>query len=575
MPPTVAPTDSNPEPTNTSSNDESRFVSHARIVAGLTLISRMAGVVRDAVCSRFFGAGPIWSAFAFAFLIPNLFRRLFGEGALSAAFLPEYARLAENDPKAAGRFATLILGFVLAVLGIITIVGEVVLLIVLNWNTNQSVANGVAGDAIIASRELVITLLMVMLPYMPLICLVALIGAMLQSHRTFGPTAAAPIVLNLCIISAAAWAAFAVQSEGGDATQQLRSGVILVSISVIVAGILQLGWSVIALTRIGVFRHIVGQPSAIDSDTRKRGKQMIRLLIPMLIGLGALQLNTLIDGLIASYPIWASDSIFGTPYPLDVKSNSILFFTQRLYQFPLGVFGIAVATAIFPALARTAKLDDDRGAFSQTFRQGIRLSLFIGLPASLGLILVRTPLASVILRGNQFVDSDVARVAWVLCGYAPAVWAYSLNQVLTRAFYAHDDAKTPVRVALWMMGLNLILNCSLIWWLGEAGLAWSTSICAILQALILLRLSRRFLDEPILGRDVEKAVRWTIVATLAMGAVVGIACGWLSGQVDSTTWMGHFIVLATGMGLGIGTFVAITRVFRMEELGWIIRGRTS
>ena len=203
----------------------------------------------------------------------------------------------------------------------------------------------------------------------------------------------------------------------------------------------------------------------------------------MIIGLGVLQLNTFFDGLIASYPATIGHTIFGYDYPLDEGAMAAVSFAQRLYQFPLGVFGIAVATAIFPLLSKQV---NDPEAFGSTVRRGLRLVVFIGLPASIGLMLVRQPLTAVILQGGEFTADDTARVGRVLLGYAPAIWAYSMTHVLTRALYAHGDAKKAMKVAVSMVALNVLLNCTLIWTpLKEAGLAWSTAFCAVLQAILL------------------------------------------------------------------------------------------
>ncbi len=214
-----------------------------------------------------------------------------------------------------------------------------------------------------------------------------------------------------------------------------------------------------------------------------------------------LQLNTLLDGFIASWPTMFGPTILGFEYPLAEGSMAKLSWAQRLYEFPLGVFGIAVATAIFPALSRLAS---DDAAFAETLRRGVRLVLFIGLPASVGLMLVATPLAATILEGRAFTAEDSRETAWILLGYAPAVWAYSLNQVLVRGFYAKGDSMAPVRIAMGLVGLNLLLNLVLIWTpLRTAGLAWSTAICAALQSLWLMALahaaawrSRRGLAHP-------------------------------------------------------------------------------
>jgi putative peptidoglycan lipid II flippase len=193
------------------------------------------------------------------------------------------------------------------------------------------------------------------------------------------------------------------------------------------------------------------------------GRTVLQRFGPVALGLGTLQLNTFLDTLIAMWPTWVGPTILGAAYPLDEASNVILSLTARLYQFPLGVFGIAIASAAFPLLARHA---DNPPLFIETLRRGIRLSLFVGLPASAGLVLVRSDITSVLFgHGSKgFSVEGLERSAAVLLGFAPAVWAYSLNHVLTRGFYARGDTRTPMRVSIAVMLLNLGLNVSLIWW---------------------------------------------------------------------------------------------------------------
>jgi putative peptidoglycan lipid II flippase len=245
-----------------------------------------------------------------------------------------------------------------------------------------------------------------------------------------------------------------------------------------------------------------------------------------------------------------------------------LSFAQRLYQFPLGVFGIAVATAAFPMLARQAKNPD---AFADTLRRGLRLVVFIGLPAGAGLILVREPLAAAVFQGGFFSAADTAEVGWILLGYAPAIWAYSMTQILVRAFYAKDDAARPVRVAMGVVALNLLLNMTLIWTpLRTAGLAWSTAICAVVQVSILLRMVRRHVDDPV---DASVLGSWarSAIATAIMGGMVAIVG--LFVWNDGGTWGQSVVALLIMAATGMASFAIVGALLGMRELGWLIRGR--
>ncbi|MCH7602257.1 MAG: murein biosynthesis integral membrane protein MurJ [Planctomycetes bacterium] len=521
------------------------FERNTRTVTVLTLFSRLTGLARDATLSRVFGSGELMSAYFFAFMIPNLFRRLFGEGALSAAFLPTYTKLESSDPELARRLASLTVARLMVLLGVVTLLGEIILFFISLRADHANVA---------------VWLMMLMLPYMPLVCLVAILGAMLQVHHRFGPTAAAPIILNLCIVTAATLTPF-VFDFSGEGRQVHHVGI--VAGALVVAGVLQVAWSLLALRRFAWWRSDY-------AAAREPFRKVKRLALPMIVGLGVLQLNTFFDGLIASYPAAIGSTIFGHAYPLGVDAMATVSFAQRLYQFPLGVFGIAVATAIFPLLARQA---DDDAAFADTVRRGLRLVVFIGLPASVGLLLVRHELAAVVLQGGQFTSDNTDRVAFVLLGYAPAIWAYSMVHVLTRAFYAKDDSMTPVKIAIGVVVLNLTLNCTLIWTpLREAGLAWSTAFCAIVQVSLLLLVVRRHVPH-LINREVLLSWGQTIIAALPMtGVVMLFASSFSQGPVGWAESLGR-LVLLVGSG---GIIVAITALsLRMPELSWALGRKKS
>ncbi len=524
------------------------FVGHARTVALLTLLSRLSGLARDAVASRAFGASLVWSAFVTAFVIPNLFRRLFGEGALSAAFIPAYTRAREEDPAHAARLASLTVLLTSALLWGIVIAAELVLGAVLML---ASLSDG---------ARLLVLLTMIMLPYMPLVCATALLGGMLQVHDRFVPHAASPVILNVCMIGAAAW--FALAPEAPD----LERAAIAVGGAVVLAGVLQVAWCAWSVrTEVRWTRDI--------APARAAGMQMVRKMGPVIIGLGALQLSSLIDAMIAGLPLAIGDTLtLGArtiTYPLDEASASVLFFAQRLYQFPLGVFGIAIATAVFPALARSAS---DAGDFAQTIRHGVRASLFISIPATIGLILVRDPLIGVIYLGGDFTPEDARRVSRVLIGYAPAVWAYSLTHVLTRAFYAAGRTGEPMRTGLIAVGINLVLNVALIWSLGESGLAWATSIAAMAQTLLLMRLLRSRLDlHALLDRDLVVSIASSLALALAMGALLlALQAVW---AIGADSWGGALLRLARDTTVGGVFYLAGARLLARPEVGWLLKRR--
>lgn len=539
----------------------STLAGHTALISGLTVVSRITGLARDATLAAIFGVSAIADAFFIGFLVPNLFRRLFGEGALAAAFIPRYSELRQRDPALARRFAGLSLAGLVTLLGLITLLGEGVLWLMLRagpWS---------------ASGGLTIELTMWMLPYMPLVCAVALMGGMLQVRRRFGPPAAAPIVLNLCVIAAALGASL---GNGGGIDQSMVARA--TAAAVLVAGVLQLLWQWRAL----------GRTASVSLDPAGVGppmKRMARAMLPLVLGLAVFQLNAFLDSLIAlllstSEP-GASFRLLGwqLPYPMATGAVASLQWAQRLYQFPLGVFGIAVATAIFPALAEAAsarpsgaepgtgaRADADR--LARLLRQGLRLTLFIALPASAGLLLVRTPLVRVIYERGAFTLEDSQRVAMILAGYAGAVWAYSLSHVVTRCFYAVGDETAPVRVGASMVAVNLALNLGLIWPLGVAGLAWSTAICAAIQSVWLLRTVKRHVTMPI-DASVRRGWGRTIALTVAMTLVVGAVGWWL--DASALGWWGALGWLALLVGLGALIVLGGAWLMRAAELRWLIK----
>jgi len=545
-------------PSSEAQTRATRFVGHAVHVGALTLISRLTGLVRDAVLAAAFGLGVVADAFFIGFLVPNLFRRLFGEGALASSFIPHYTELLRKDPLLAKRFAALCLVMLALVLAAITVVGEVLL-------------GSLLGGQWSEGTGLALRLTMVMLPYMPLVCVVALVGGMLQVHGRFGAPAAAPILLNVTIITAAALAAF-----GPRPSASLHTVAYWVALAVLIAGALQVASLLVALRRVvtdwpGLSGGFHGAWPTLRS--------MLLMMGPMAAALAVFQVNALLDSLIAFFfsPRDGATTLhllgFNVAPPVQTGSVAALQWAQRLYQFPLGVFGIALATAIFPALSHAAgrsKLQQQDETFGRVGRQGLRLTVFIGLPATVGLMLVRTPLTQVIYQRAAFSAADTQRVAAIVLGYAASIWAYSLTHVLTRAFYAVKDAATPLRVSLFVVAANFVLNLCLIWPLGAAGLAWSSATTGAAQALALLVLVRRLVGAPV-TRAV--AIGWgrtgvlTGVMAIAVWLVVTATAAW-----RATGW-GAAGALALAVTVGAAVMLGGAWASGAPELRWMLRRR--
>lgn len=548
-------------PDHAQDDHDGSFIAHARTFAMLTMASRVLGLSRDALIALVLGASATASSFFTAFVIPNVFRRLFGEGALTAAFIPEYTRLSRDDPKAAARFASLTTAALAAGLGGLVILAELVLAIPLATLDPGS-----------SNRE-VVQLTMIMLPFMPLVCVTALLGAMLQVHGRFSAQAGAPILLNTSLISAAC-------AAGIIFKWSMSSVAIALAIAVTVAGVLQLLWCLLDL------KHLAGW-TRDTREARPKLRLMLRRMVPVLIGLGTVQIGVLIDALIAGLPVVmgtpegeklvlfaAENGSGGVTYPLDTASAAVLYFGQRLYQLPLGVFAVAIATAVFPALARAT---NDPARFAQTLRLGLRTSLLIAIPSAIGLVLVADPLVAAVYgaTGEGGLDSASAtRVKLILLAYTPAIIAASITQVLTRSYYARDDMRTPMRIGIVVVVCNIILNLALIWPFAEAGLAIATSITAWGQSVALLVLARRRValgDEPILDRALLGSVGSTLAIAMVMGlAVFGIGALW---PWASEGRLSALALLLTQTLTGATVFAGACLWLRREEALALLTGR--
>ena len=506
------------------------------VVSSLTLLSRIFGLVRDMATARVFGDTAVGSAFAAGFAVPNLFRRLFGEGALSAAAIPRYAAILKSDRGLSDRYATLMMAGLTIVSVAVTIVVEGALLA---WVLLSP------GDA---DKRLSIHLVMLFLPFMPLVCVGAVLGGVLQVHGRFAPMAAQPIVLNACILAAIGFG-LGVLGLSEEATA------VAIAVAVSASGLIQVGWSVFALRRHVRWTRVFG-------GVRGEVRATMRAFVPAVIGLGTIQLNAFVDTLIAMWPIWVGPTMLGLICPLDDASNSVLFYAQRLYQFPLGVFGIAIASVVFPMLARES---GDPGAFSRVLWRGVRLSLFISVPASVGLLLVAEDLVAVLYGrgGSGFSEEGARRATEVLLGYAPGVWAYALNHVLTRAFYARGDTGTPMRVSIAMVGINLAMNLTLIWWMREAGLAVATTVSAAIQCAVLWWLLKR--NGSLAAHEPARLLPMLASAVVMGGCVYGVVL--LMPGVD---WTGRLIRLVAASCVGVCVFGVLSVLLRRDELRWLL-----
>lgn len=493
------------------------WLSGMLMMSGMTVLSRILGLVRDIAMARLFGLSPVMDAFTIAFRIPNLSRKLFGEGALATSFIPIFAReLIVDDRNTAWRLASAVLGWLTVFLAAGVLAGELGLLAWACWG-------GVSHDTL----EL-IHLTAIMLPYMILICLASQVSAILNSLGHFRWPATVPVVLNLVWLIGAWW----ITPWFADTATKAQA----LAICILVSGILQLLVQWPTLRNIG-FRFYW------DWRTVKpQVREILAAMLPVVLGLSITQINTFCDSLIA----WAFSHPSGDPsatmllpgsptYPLSAGAVSALYYGERMYQFPLGVFGVALGTAIFPMLARHAARGE-MDLLKQDLSLGLRLVIMIGLPASAALMWLAHPVARCLFERGEFTPADTIRTAQIIASYGSGVWAYCGLLILQRGCYAIGDRLSPLRLGTISVAVNLTLNLTLIWYFAECGLALSTSVCAMLQVAGLLWMIQQRLGQLNWGRFGSCAGR-TVLATLFMSAVglglivLGQQTGWWSGKL--------------------------------------------
>lgn len=494
------------------------LVRNTATIGGLTLVSRILGFVRDTLAARYLGASFANDAFLIAWRLPNLFRALFAEGAFSAAFVPMFNRTVgrERDglPKAL-RFAEDVLSVLLPVLVLFTALmmlaaGPIV------WAMTGGFPDGGPGKF-----EFTTELTRITFPYLPLISLVALLGGILNSLDRFWVNAATPVLLNVTLIAGLLF------FRGETELETARTQAIAVSI----AGVLQLAWMIHACHRAGVRLRI--KLPRLTPDV----KQLLRLIWPAALGAGAVQFNLLVStALAATY--------------LPQGSVSYLYYADRLNQLPLGLIGIGVGTAMLPALSRQIGRGDEAGA-GHAQNRAIELVLLLTLPATAALMIAATPILRALLQHGAFTAADTMASAAALSAFSAGLPAYILIKVLVPGFYARADTKTPVKIALVSMLVNLAGNLALMWHFAHVGLAISTAIAAWVNAgLLYWVLHRR--GQLRIDRRLALATLRLATATAVMAVLLVFAAPIVDGHVGGgliarVIWLGGFMALAAAL----------------------------
>lgn len=505
-----------------SDQPEPSLARSGSIVSAMTMISRILGFVRDQVFAVTFGAGPMSDAFLVAFKIPNFLRRLFAEGAFAQSFVPVFTEYKETRSqrelvglaaRVSGTFGVLVLS--------VSIIGSLF--------APAIVALFAPGFEAAGERRLLTAeMLRITFPYLFFISMVAYAAGILNSFGRFAIPALTPVFLNICLITAALWG-----------TRFFPVPIIALAWGVFIAGAMQLLFQLPSLLRLGLL--VTPRWGWRDSGVRK----ILSLMMPAILGSSVTQINLLLDTIIASFLI--------------VGSVSWLYYSDRLVEFPLGVFGVAIATVILPKLSSIHARGNSL-QFSRTLETGLRMGWVIALPCGGGLLLLALPMIATLFGYGEFETRDIDMSAWSLRAYALALPGFILVKLLAPGFFARQNTKTPVRIGIVAMLCNMLYNVLFVGpllWLGVAaahtGLALATALSASQQALMLYR---RLQHENVI--DIKAKTRLIILksalATLCMAAVILLL------NPSKETWFAMHALSRTGTLVGIISIAVLTYV---------------
>jgi len=478
----------------------------ASVISLFTLASRVTGLARELLIAALFGASALTDAFNVAFRIPNLFRRLFAEGAFSQAFVPVLAATRAEHGDETTRTAIDSVATVLAwVLLAFSIVG-VLLAPGLVWLLASGLRQGPGFDA-------AVTMTRWMFPYIGFMSLVALSAGILNTWKRFAVPAATPVLLNVCMIAAAWLGAPWLAAQGVEAIYALPAGVML-------GGALQLGVQIPALRRLGLLPRLGGSMAAVRHAWGNQAtRRILRLMAPALLGVGVAQISLLINTQIASH--------------LAPGSVSWLSYADRLMEFPTAMLGVALGSVLMPQLA-AARATGDGERYAAMLDWGLRLVLLLALPCAAALLVFSEPLVAVLYHYGAFTARDVQQTTLSLTGYGVGLLGLVAIKVLAPGYYASQDIRTPVKIAVVVLLVTQAFNLVFVPWLQHAGLALSIGLGALVNALwLLVGLLRRgsYTPQPGWGRfALQVVVATALLTALLWGANHGLPWVQLRGQ---------------------------------------------
>jgi putative peptidoglycan lipid II flippase len=513
-----------------SSRKTQTLARSAGIVSVATTMSRILGLVREQVLLVFFGAGNSLDAFNVAFRLPNLVRDLFAEGAMSAAFVPTFTReLRNNGKEAAWELGNLVISGLLVVTGIVSLLGILFAGPLTHW-----IAQSYASQP--GKLELTTLLTQIMFPFLTLVAVAVAGMGMLNALRWFFIPALSPAMFNIATI---------------------------LSVFLIVPVATRLGWNPMVGLAIGTLLGGAAQAALQWPALRKEGfrfrfqlkprdprlREVLSLMLPGTLGLAGVQINQLVN-------MWLATSQ-GT------GKVTYLQFAFRLIYLPIGLFGVSIATASLPTIARRAA-EEDRPGIRSAVSQGLRMMLMLNVPATFGLVALATPIIELLVEYGKVTPDATHGMAVALLCYAPGLVGYSAVKLLSPTFYSLRDSRTPVLVSLLSIAVNVTLNLTLVRVMGFGGLALGTGLAALVNATMLFVLLRKRLDG-IEGQRIATALSKILVASIVMAAVAWGAEHWLS-----IAWPGHHLVrravrVGLAVGAGVGTLVLMARLLRLQE----------
>lgn len=496
-------------------------------VGSLTLLSRVAGFVRDKLIAYHLGSGAMADVWVAAFQFPNLFRRVFGEGAFNAAFVPMYSRrLEEKGAQGADRFARRTLSTMFVILMSCFVLSFIFMEPIVRVTNIGFAEDDRLEAAVTASRITAV--------YLVFICLVAGLSGILNSRKIFGAPAISYVALNLVFLAGL----FFVVPRTGEPLKVLCW-------SVVAAGIIQL-----AIVAVSCFRHGVDlQPvlPRFDADMR----QLSLLMAPGLISAGVQQLNLIVGGTVAS---------------LQLGGKTGINLADRINQLPLGLIGMAAGVVLLPEITRNLRGGDEDAA-RRSLNQGIELSLFLCLPATIAMLVIPREIMFTIFEGGKFGGEAASQMGWILAAFATGTPAYILIKVLQPGYFAREDTKTPMRFTIASAVVNMILVYPMFLWLGPVGCAAATSVAGWLNVVLLWIGLRR-------AGFMKLAPGFTgrVVRLLAAAAVMGVVV-WLLARFGEGILMteGRFFSRLGSMGIlvsaGLATYLGAVVGLRVYSLG--------